>query len=94
MKEDQKYPNYTASGYNGFFRRTIASQPSEFTLSDVGANRTHKPQDMNLDNMKVSGRLGDVFQVGNSIELNGPAEKIALKDPESNEVIRLGNGEL
>ena len=88
-----KKMSYEDAGYNGFFRRTLASNPTETSLKNVGANRTHRPQGINFDGSQASGSLGDVIQVGNSIELNGPGERISIKDSERNEVVRLGNME-
>lgn len=67
------YPNsnsggytYTNAGFNRFLRRTIASDPNSATLtqmkrSTVGANN------LNFDQMQVSGNMGDVFEVGSML---------------------------
>mgnify|MGYP001002121073 CR=1 FL=1 len=84
---------YEDAGYNRFFRRTLSSNISEKSLKNVGAARAYKPQDLNFDDRQASGSLGDVIRVGSSIELNGQAERISIKDTEGNEVTRLGNME-
>lgn len=93
MSADQKKLSYEDAGYNRFFRRTIASNPTETTLSNVGKNRSFQNQELKFDQRQTSGSLGDIVRVGESIELNGPAERISLRDKERQEVIRLGNGE-
>jgi len=85
--------DYEASGYNRFFRRTLNSNASERSLKNVGSARMYQPQDLNFDSRQTSGSLGDRIQIGKSIELNGPGERISISDSEGNEVVRLGNGE-
>lgn len=87
-------PNdYEASGYNRFFRRTLSSNSSERSLKNVGSARAYSPQDINFDGLQTSGSLGDVIKVGTAIELNGPAQRISIKDREGNEVTRIGDME-
>ena len=93
MRDVRDRLSYEDAGYNRFFRRTVASNPTEDNLKNVGVNRSYQPQQINFDGIQASGSLGDVFRVGPAIELNGPQEKISIRDPERNEVIRIGNRE-
>lgn len=90
MKEATKSYNYTDAGYNGFFRRTLASTPTETNLKNVGANRTYRPNELNFDGLQTSGSLGDVLRVGPQIEIDGREVKVAIKDGENNEIGRFG----
>lgn len=85
--------SYEDAGYNRFFRRNLNSNVSERSLKNVGSSRVYQPQSLNFDGMQTSGSMGDVIRVGSSIELNGPAERISIRDREGNEVTRLGNME-
>lgn len=89
-----KKMSYEDAGYNGFFRRTLASNATETSLKNIGVNRTHRPQGINFDNSQTTGTIGDVVRVGQTIELNGPGERISINEArERTEVVRLGNQE-
>lgn len=93
MAKQSERVDYEKAGFNGFLRRTIASSPTETSLKNLGANRTHKPQGLNFDGVQTSGNLGDVIRVGSAIEIAGSRENINIRDAEGNEVGRFGNME-
>lgn len=93
MSVDRSKYTYENAGYNGFFRRTIASNPTETNLKNVGVNRAYNPAEVNFDERQASGSLGNIIQVGPQIEINGPSVRISLKDTEGQEVGRFGNME-
>lgn len=85
--------DYQTAGYNNFFRRNLNSNSSESLLKNIGSSRVYQPQDINFDGRQTTGSLGDVIRVGKAIELNGPAERISIRDREGNEVTRIGDME-
>lgn len=90
MSVDRNRYTYENAGYNGFFRRTISSNPTETSLKNVGANRVFQPTALNLDNTEVSGSLSDTLRVGKGVEINGPEERVSIINSDNEEVVRLG----
>lgn len=76
--------SYSDAGFNGFFRRTLTSNPSSQVLASRGNSR-----EMNFDDMQTSGRLGDKIIVGN-IVIDGKKGAISVNDDGGTEVIRIG----
>ena len=79
--------SYRDAGFNRFFRRTINSNPGAVNLSSasVGGGQNQ----LNFDNVQVSGSLGDTLTVG-KITLDGKAGRQSVFDDLQNEVLRLG----
>lgn len=78
--------SYSDAGYNGFFRRTLGSNPDQMLLQTGGSNK----QQLNFDDMQVSGSLGDKLRVG-SIVVDGKTGRIFFEDETGQETMRLGN---
>ena len=88
MNDDRNKNNYQGSGYNGFLRRTINSNPNELRLKQIGPMRAHNPITINLDQQQTSGSLGDKLQVG-SVVIDGSNGRISVFEDNS-EVVRIG----
>lgn len=80
--------NYTHVGFNGFLRRSIASNRNAQTLHQVSSGANYNT--INFDTTQVSGGLGDTIEVGN-ILVDGtvPGGRIDGRD-EGDTVWRLG----
>lgn len=89
--DPQRY-SYEDAGYNGFFRRSIASSPTERTLNMVGINRSHNSREINFDESAASGSIGDNIRAGR-VNINGPGGNINIQDTEGVEVTRIGDME-
>lgn len=94
MKNAQNEVSYEDAGYNRFFRRTLSSNATETNLKNLGANRQYQPQDLNFDGRQTSGSLGDIFRVGQQIEINGPRVGVIVKDIEGVDVGIFGDIEV
>lgn len=80
--------SYSDAGYNGFFRRTLISNPNNNVLGDTrssGGNRN-----LNFDDMQTSGALGDKLKVGRVV-LNGKEGRIEIEDEQGKTVGLIGN---
>lgn len=90
MAQNNK-PTYADSGYNGFLRRTISSDPKASTLSQLARN-AGRGNILNFDNAQVSGSLGDTLEVG-KILIDGSVGdgRIDGHDDNNNTVWRLGD---
>lgn len=84
-------PNYQDSGFNGFFRRSINSNAGVQVLTNMAsqAGGNYASKELNFDNIKVSGALGDILRVG-KINLDGVKGRISVFDDDGNETTRLG----
>jgi hypothetical protein len=89
--DDQQY-DYQRAGYNGFMRRTLNSLPIENSLRSVGTMRAYKPQEINFDEMRVSGNLGDTLNAGR-IHIKGPQGQIDVDNEEGEPMMRIGDQE-
>ena len=83
--------SYLDRGFNGFLRRTIASDPTARTLSQMARN-AGRGNSLNFDTMQVSGSLGDTLEVG-KILIDGATGDGRLDghDDSGNTVWRLGD---
>lgn len=84
----KKQHDYESAGFNGFFRRSIGSNPNATTLRALGARSGSRQ--LNFDDQQVSGSLGDTLRVG-VIYLDGKTGRFKIVDEQSNEVVRLGD---
>lgn len=91
MAQNELY-TYHEAGYNGFFRRTLNSNPVEVRLRGIGGARAYKSQEVNFDTQQTTGSLGDTFQAGR-IHLKGPEGQIDIVDDEGQPVLRVGDQE-
>ena len=82
-----KQHDYESAGFNGFFRRSIGSNPTATTLRALNGRTTRQ---LNFDDQQVSGSLGDTLRVG-VIYLEGKTGRFKIVDDQSNEVVRLGD---
>ena len=90
MNADQyKTPvhDYESAGFNGFFRRSLGSDPNATTLRRMSG--TNKRQ-LNFDNQQLSGAMGDNLRLG-TIRLDGKTGRVSVFDEQGNEVVRLGD---
>lgn len=76
--------SYSDAGFNGFFRRTLNSNPRSVVL----AKPPVPPQVLKFDNTQVEGSLGDKLKIG-SIVLDGKIGRISIHS-EGDEVVRIG----
>lgn len=79
--------DYETAGFNGFFRRTIGSNPNATTLRAMSGNNQRQ---LNFDNQQLSGAMGDNLRLG-TIRLDGKTGRISVFDEQGNEVIRIGD---
>lgn len=87
MAKQEPY-TYESAGFTPFFNRRLGSinAPTLGTISNQsGANY------VNFDHMQTSGSLGDKYQVGNGLILDGPNHRIAVVDEAGVEVGWVGN---
>jgi len=82
--------DYTRAGFDGFLSRSINN---DFTGNNI-TNLNLVPavisgQQVNYDQVQVSGALGDKLKIGN-ITLDGADGKISIFDDQGNELVRLG----
>jgi hypothetical protein len=82
-----KTHDYESAGFNGFFRRSIGSNPNATTLRDLNGRVSRS---LNFDDQQVSGSLGDTLRIG-VIYLDGKTGRFKIVDDQSNEVVRLGD---
>ena len=78
--------SYSDAGFNGFFRRTLSSNPG----TQVLASNSRPTRQMNFDDLQISGALGDKLKIG-SIVLDGKTGRISIQDEVGTEVVRIGN---
>lgn len=92
MASSNKSHTYRDAGFNGFLRRTIASDANSISLSQM-ARSAGRGNTLNFDTMQVSGSLGDTLDVGNTIHLDGINARIDISSPESTSdvILRMGN---
>ena len=74
MRDDRDRYTYEDAGFNGFFRRTIASDPTDVRLGSLSRRGLTM---LNFDNVQTSGSLGDSLTIGN-ITLDGRNGRIDL----------------
>lgn len=91
MDKNNKPYSYADAGFNGFMRRAISSNTSSETLAQVKRDSSTS-NNLNFDNMQVSGSLGDTIEIGN-ILIDGSVGdgRIDGRDTSSNTVWRLGD---
>jgi hypothetical protein len=82
-----KQHDYESAGFNGFFRRSIGSNPNATTLRALNGRTSRQ---LNFDDQQLSGAGGDTVRFGN-ILLEGKTGRIKIVDDQSNEVVRLGD---
>jgi hypothetical protein len=88
MQDNYEIYDYSKAGFDGFLNRSIDNnQNSMSTLGFLPAISTG--QQVNYDQMQVTGSLGDHLQIGN-ITLDGSNGRISIFDAENNEIVRLG----
>lgn len=80
--------SYSDAGFNGFFRRTLVSNPNTMLLAD-SPSRSRGNQ-LNFDDLQTSGALGDKLKLG-SITIDGKTGRIYIVDETGAEVLRIGN---
>lgn len=90
MNQGKGY-TYENAGFNGFMRRTIASDPGSTTLSQMKRSSLSS-NNLNFDNLQVSGNLGDTIEVGR-ILIDGASGNGRLngRDENTNTVWRVGD---
>lgn len=79
--------DYESAGFNGFFRRSIGSNPTATTLR---ALNTRDNRQLNFDDQQVSGSLGDTLRIG-VIYLDGKTGRFQIVPQTGEEVVRLGD---
>lgn len=79
--------DYESAGFNGFFRRSIGSNPAATTLRSL--NGRGASRQLNFDDQQVSGSLGDKLKIGTIVQ-DGKSGAISIFDEQGNEVVRLG----
>lgn len=84
--------DYGQAGFDAFLNRSIDTQNNGSanpysTLSLVPP--IQGGQQLNYDQMHVTGSLGDSLQIGN-ITLDGSTGRISITDDGGNEIVRLG----
>lgn len=88
MREDRY--SYLDAGFNRFFHRKISGGSQVQTLSGVSAGHQ---QNLNFDQMQVSGSLGSTLRVGN-VYIDGINGRVDIQDGVTGDVIgRFGQGE-
>lgn len=90
MNQGKGY-TYENAGFNGFMRRTIASDPGSTTLSQM-KRASLSSNSLNFDQMQVSGNMADTIEVG-KILIDGVTGdgRIDGRDPNSNTTWRVGD---
>lgn len=90
MNQNKGY-TYEHAGFNGFMRRTIASDPRSTTLTQMKRSSLSS-NGLNFDNLQVSGNLGDTIEVG-KILIDGSIGdgRIDGRDENTNTVWRVGD---
>jgi len=88
--DDKRNKSYTYldAGFNGFFRRTLASDPTQNILNS-SAQGGKGSREINLDEEQFEGFMGDVLQVGR-VTIDGRRGAVSVFDENKNEVGRLG----
>jgi hypothetical protein len=86
--QGKKQYSYEDAGYNGFYRRSLASDPSERVLS---ARTNSGRQVLDFDQLQVGGRLGDTLQVGNLLYLDGKEGRFEVRNEQGDVIGYLGN---
>lgn len=87
MANIQEY-TYRDAGFNRFFHRSLNSNAQATSLRSSGSGSSSNQ--LNFDNMQVSGSLGDTLKVG-LITLDGKIGRQSVRDKMNNEVLRLGD---
>lgn len=67
--------NYTTSGFDGFFSRSVDDIPQSTLNSSGPVSRS-----ISFDRAQLSGQFPDVVRIGKSISLDGPSKNIILSD--------------
>lgn len=80
--------DYESAGFNGFFRRSIGSNPTATTLRAL--NGRSQKRELNFDEQQVSGSLGDTLRIG-VIYLDGKTGRFQIIPQTGEEVVRLGD---
>ena len=88
MASTAKPFTYQDAGFNRFFRRTLTSNPQAASLRSSGG--AVSSNQLNFDELQVSGSLGDILKVGR-IALDGKIGRLSVADELNNEVLRLGD---
>ena len=87
MNDAAKDYTYRDAGFNRFFRRSINSNSGAVNLKSAGTGGG--TNQLNFDNVQVSGSLGDTLKIGR-ITLDGKIGRQSVFDELNNEVLRLG----
>lgn len=91
MRNDQPPYTYTDAGFDGFFRRSIESDPNTTTLRGMAASFQQVNNNaINFDAQQVTGSLGDKLQVGSAI-IDGAKGRFSIVDSGGQEVARFGD---
>lgn len=90
MDRKQRPYNYGDAGYNRFLKRSIENNgvPTS-NLSDVSRNVAAHSREINFEQSRVSGSMGDTARIG-KINLDGTKGRISVYDDDNNEVMRIG----
>ena len=88
MQPGRRY-TYADAGFNGFLTRSLKSNMGAQTLFDGPS--TGATNQINFDQMQVSGAIADNIKVGSRLELQGNNGRIAVKDDQRNEVGWVGD---
>ena len=83
----KKVHDYESAGFNGFFRRSIGSNPTATTLRALNSRASRQ---LNFDDQQVSGSLGDTLRIG-VMYLEGKTGRFKIVDDQIAEVVRLGD---
>ena len=78
--------SYSDAGFNGFFRRTLVSNPM---ASVLGNSQRSAPNQLNFDQLQISGALGDKLRFGR-IVIDGKTGRIGIEDENGSEVMWIG----
>ena len=90
MANSRSRYTYEDAGFNGFMRRSIASNPTSLTLADIGGRSNS--QEINFDDIQTSGAIGDKFKVGKGVVLHGDIGRISTHNVNTgDETTRLGD---
>lgn len=78
--------SYSDAGFNGFFRRTLVSSPNADSLNQSRG----RPQQLNFDDMQLSGAFGDKVKFGRVI-INAKDGRLEFEDENGVPHTWLGN---
>lgn len=79
---------YREAGFNRFFHRSLSSNAQATSLRSASVAPSNNQ--LNFDNMQVSGSLGDTLKIG-LITLDGKIGRQSVHDKMNSEVLRLGD---